>query len=614
MNSALITPEERSELQRRVGTQQTIVALGVAKLHLASPDAKAQRKNDPKSILRTFRNLTSESWTDTNVVGALVFLIDRSCDAFIFQIYNLQTFQLRFEYELYVDCEYTMLSPNFHAFEMEDCVAGFNFASKDEARSVLSKVMALKPSSKSTGANLLKSDKKKGFFGGFFGGSSKNVGKRDSLFDVNVKISSVRMVRHDNHVGLKADGTFDVDALPSHWKDLFKQAGVRKKDLTNPETAGVIYKTIVEQGRKEELVEQYRQDADYQDMDEDELEDAVDELDEEELAAYRRYEEELADYYRELEAYEAEQQALEQWEADNAEIAASPGPGSEAGESFSERALGSDSKVPPALPPRKQVKQLEAEAKQVTKVADRRDKELSKAVKVYRQSLVRIQKNPEQEAFEKAAEDARRAAEEAKQAAEAAAEERDEIMREIDEMRSQLGAAKKRVSLSVGPGLGARARGRSSTTQGGSAAPPVPSSAPPQAAPPPPPPLPQLPPAPPQMPELPALPKKPTHPAGALPGSALQAGIAKAKLRKNNDVKDRSKPMVKAPPKTGFLGAIEKGVPLARSPTQQRASKLPNIVKMKPKAQNALMAKLIETMNERRTLMNEEDSDDEWSD
>ena len=57
-------------------------------------------------------------------MGAVVFVIDRSIDTFVFQIYDLTCFELRFEYELYEDIEYEELTKQFHAFEMEDCVAG----------------------------------------------------------------------------------------------------------------------------------------------------------------------------------------------------------------------------------------------------------------------------------------------------------------------------------------------------------------------------------------------------------------------------------------------------------------------------------------------------------
>ena len=48
-------------------------------------------------------------------------------------------------YELYEDFEYHALSDFFHAFEIEDCVAGFNITDVGEAKRLFSRVQALRP-------------------------------------------------------------------------------------------------------------------------------------------------------------------------------------------------------------------------------------------------------------------------------------------------------------------------------------------------------------------------------------------------------------------------------------------------------------------------------------
>merc|ERR1712194_822035 len=113
------------------------------------------------------------------------------------------------------------------------------------------------------------------------------------------------------HVGLNQDGTFDMQNLPSNWKSMFKQAGIKKRDLQNPETAGAIMKVIQEQEMKEQMKDMIAEE--YGDeYDEDQIDSAIDNNEE-----YEQYQDELRAYYEELAAYEAEQTALAAWEEEN---------------------------------------------------------------------------------------------------------------------------------------------------------------------------------------------------------------------------------------------------------------------------------------------------------
>ena len=119
----------------------------LARLHLASPDPRkmAARRKDPESILNQFPTLSNSEWTYADVVGGLCLVIDREMQTVVFQIYNIDTSDIRFEYELYEDINYMQLNSRFHCFEMEDCVAGFHFSSEEVAEKFFSKVDALKP-------------------------------------------------------------------------------------------------------------------------------------------------------------------------------------------------------------------------------------------------------------------------------------------------------------------------------------------------------------------------------------------------------------------------------------------------------------------------------------
>jgi Wiskott-Aldrich syndrome protein len=52
--------------------------------------------------------------------------------------------------------------------------------------------------------------------------------------------------RHTAHMGWDASGGFDVSRLPEEWKELFKKAGIRPRDLRDPDTAKEIIAVIAE--------------------------------------------------------------------------------------------------------------------------------------------------------------------------------------------------------------------------------------------------------------------------------------------------------------------------------------------------------------------------------
>lgn len=567
--SGLVSGEEKRHLNQAVARNQTVVAHAIAQLNLCSPNPKVKKRGG--GILQQFPNLSEQQWLRTNIAGILTLTIDRSNDAYFFQIYDTTELRLRFEYELYYDMEYAMLSPQFHSFEMDDCCAGFSFADKGEATSFISKVMALKPTTKSNqGANLFKTEKKgKGGLFGIFGGGKEKKSYRqgDDDFD-DIQIGNVRAVKHEQHVGVNADGTFDLGNLPAGWKDMFKQAGIRKRDLQDPEMAAQIMSTIQNVQHQEEMVQAYMHDPSYQNIDEEELYQAVGEmeanLDDEEKEAYDRYQEELRQYYEDLAAWEAEQAALAAWEAEQAEIV--------------KQQQARQKANAPALPPRKK-KELQSEAKETTKVAQDRAK---KAAALEKEAA----KMPKNSTYESARQQAMEAAAEARRAAEEAAQERDRILKELDSAKK---AEQKGSRISIGKRISL-------------GPPPLPAlpemDAPP---PPPPPPLPDAgaPPAPPPLPKL------PTRANGGPKIAATDLG--KVNLKKAPPPKKAAKK-----PQSTLNRAILGGVALKKTDPKDR-KQLPSIENDKQK--NHIMAKLIETMNERRGVMNEaSDSEEEWSD
>jgi hypothetical protein len=54
-------------------------------------------------------------------------------------------------------------------------------------------------------------------------------------------------VQHHGHIGI-VNGVFSADNLPAEWKEQLKQAGVRKKDLNNPELRDLLFGLILKEG------------------------------------------------------------------------------------------------------------------------------------------------------------------------------------------------------------------------------------------------------------------------------------------------------------------------------------------------------------------------------
>eukprot|EP01120_Amphizonella_sp_Union-15-10_P001977 TRINITY_DN1211_c0_g1_i1.p1 TRINITY_DN1211_c0_g1~~TRINITY_DN1211_c0_g1_i1.p1 ORF type:complete len:293 (+),score=64.99 TRINITY_DN1211_c0_g1_i1:1-879(+) len=48
-------------------------------------------------------------------------------------------------------------------------------------------------------------------------------------------------VKHESHIGLSADGSFDIRNLPVEWKRAFKDAGIKKSDLNDPKVRDLLF-------------------------------------------------------------------------------------------------------------------------------------------------------------------------------------------------------------------------------------------------------------------------------------------------------------------------------------------------------------------------------------
>lgn len=299
-----LTMRELKEFDGIVGPKSSIIASGIARLHLASPDPKkmASRRRDPESILNQFPNLSNSEWTYADVVGGLCLVFDRELQTVVFQIYNIETSDIRFEYELYEDINYMQLNSRFHCFEMEDCVAGFHFSSEEVAEKFFSKVNALKPRVPDN------KKKKKGRRGRKTKPARKKKPKKGDFV-----VGEPQLFEHTGHVGVDGTGNFDFSQITPEWKKIFKDAGIRKKDLKNPEVAAEIMTAI----RKQEMTAQYQAQPEYENYTQEDLEQMyTPEVREE----YEEYQQQLEEYQNEIEQFRREQQELDRWQRENAHL------------------------------------------------------------------------------------------------------------------------------------------------------------------------------------------------------------------------------------------------------------------------------------------------------
>lgn len=87
------------------------------------------------------------------------------------------------------------------------------------------------------------------------GGTLKKKGLFGKLFqkeeETDFVISEPRNFRHVSNIGWNPnEGTFEINNIPPEWKKLFQGIGIKKADLKNKETAGLIM-NIIEQHKDE---------------------------------------------------------------------------------------------------------------------------------------------------------------------------------------------------------------------------------------------------------------------------------------------------------------------------------------------------------------------------
>ena len=177
----------------------------------------------------------------------------------------MQSGSVKWEQELYSGFIYKEPKSFFHTLETDDSVVGVSFADVAEAKEMLGTLLyaktappsaasgpapvgkpASKPAPAAAPVKAEKKDKKKkgGFFSKFFGSGEDET--------PDIVFSKPTNFRHQSHIGWDPEKGFDLDNIPADWKKLFQQAGIKKSELRDAETAkyvmGVLNEAIAAEG------------------------------------------------------------------------------------------------------------------------------------------------------------------------------------------------------------------------------------------------------------------------------------------------------------------------------------------------------------------------------
>lgn len=194
------------------------------------------------AIIRLFTfHQKEQKWLYTGLCGALCLVIDRVLDgSLLFRLYDLNAFELLFELELYYEFEnlYQELNECFFCFPViGNFVLAFSFADSNEALNMKLKINKYCPKKPKQQPDSPVLPFKKSLI------KSSNFEKNEIIMGKPTNF------KHLNHIGWDPlNKCFDFSHLSKEFKTVFKNAGIKKKEMRNAETALAIYETLLNQG------------------------------------------------------------------------------------------------------------------------------------------------------------------------------------------------------------------------------------------------------------------------------------------------------------------------------------------------------------------------------
>ncbi|KAJ3437110.1 neural wiskott-aldrich syndrome protein [Anaeramoeba flamelloides] len=120
-------------------------------------------------------------WIYSGIMGAVI-AVQTETTSFI-KIVDLESFQVKFEHEIYFDMNYKTYLGFVHVWESHDCVFALSFADDDDAAKFKDNIESLIPSKK----------------------KKKNQKKKN---EKSMSVSEPTQIKHEGHVGLDKTGEF----------------------------------------------------------------------------------------------------------------------------------------------------------------------------------------------------------------------------------------------------------------------------------------------------------------------------------------------------------------------------------------------------------------------
>ena len=152
----------------------------------------------------------------------------RICVTRYFRLYDINTSELLFQSELYINFveNYRALKDKFYCFPLQKTIVAFEFANVHDAMYFKKLVDQFS-----------------------FSGDPKQIAKDEKkCLGVSSRVSKPNYFTKKEHAGWNPiTQTFNLKSMPAAIKNLLKKAGFKKKALTNRETALDIFKMLIQE-------------------------------------------------------------------------------------------------------------------------------------------------------------------------------------------------------------------------------------------------------------------------------------------------------------------------------------------------------------------------------
>jgi hypothetical protein len=221
-----ITPELEHEILDAIGDTASVFTTVVAKLYV----------NDGKST----------DWTDTGLAGVLCFMYDRVLSAYLLRMYEPNTKDLLFEFELYYDFNktYDSYGKFFHLFPIPGGVLGIYIPNLDTSEEFKEVITYFAPKEKT---EIHKEEKKKDKnkivnpIGTLMMGLRNKKQEKVQHFTMG-KPYAVKLV---SSIGWNSEEkSFNLDKVSKELKTVLKGMGIGKSDFRNKDTAVKLMKAF----------------------------------------------------------------------------------------------------------------------------------------------------------------------------------------------------------------------------------------------------------------------------------------------------------------------------------------------------------------------------------